>query len=170
MDADEARGGVDGVAVGNSLDASRVGGTTEGVAQRALGPLPPRPVLRTVATAVALAASTGPAVCTDGCAGGTCRNGRAGTIVPAAILAATAPTVANPYSNAAGGTAAGTAGVVGGAAGVLDVAPSDAPPAAAGAAVLGNIPPADGDVHRFLTTLTDLWAGVIQRRWNSERP
>ena len=255
MDADEARGGVDGVAVGNSFDASRVGGTTEGVAQRALGPLPPRPVLRTAATVVALAASTGPAVCTDGCAGGTCRNERAGTIVPAAILAATAPTVANPYPNAAGGTAAGTAGVVGGAAGVLDVAPSDAPPAAAGAAVVGNIPPADGDVqgalglfvprtfteeelreadphlqrisaadrrllgifgdtihlndgthldggigvnedakwqrlynrvascslplydlpngrwaHRFLTTLTDLWAGVIQRRWNSERP
>ena len=24
--------------------------------------------------------------------------------------------------------------------------------------------------HRFLTTLTDLWAGVIQHRWNSERP
>jgi hypothetical protein len=23
--------------------------------------------------------------------------------------------------------------------------------------------------HRFLTTLTDLWVGVIQRRWNSER-
>jgi hypothetical protein len=24
--------------------------------------------------------------------------------------------------------------------------------------------------HRFLTTLTDLWVGVIQRRWNSEQP
>ncbi|KAL3812075.1 hypothetical protein ACHAXA_002879 [Cyclostephanos tholiformis] len=255
VDADEACGGVDGVAVGNSLDASRAGGTTEGVAQRALGPLPPRPALQTAAPVVALAASTSPAVCTDGCAGGTCRIGRSGTIIPAAILAATAPTVSNPYLNAAGGTAAGMAGVVGGAAGVLDVAPSDAPPAAAGAAAVGNIAPADGDVqgalglfvprtfteeelceadprlqrisaanrwllgvfgdtihlndgthldggigvnedakwqrlyncvascslplydlpngrcaHRFLTTLTDLWAGVIQRRWNSERP
>ena len=100
VDADEARRGVEGDAVGISLHASRVGGTTEGVAQRALGPLPPRPVLRTAATVVALAARTGLAVCTDGCAGGTCRNGRAGTIVPAAILAATAPTAANPYLNA----------------------------------------------------------------------
>jgi hypothetical protein len=24
--------------------------------------------------------------------------------------------------------------------------------------------------HRFLTTLTDLWVGVIQRHWNLERP
>jgi hypothetical protein len=24
--------------------------------------------------------------------------------------------------------------------------------------------------HRFLTTLTNLWVGVIQRRWNLERP
>jgi hypothetical protein len=86
------------------------------------------------------------ALCTDGCAGGTCIDGHARTFVPAAILAATAPTVANPYTNAAGGTAAGTVGVVGGAAGAI-VAPNDITPAAAGAAAAGGEPPTDGNVQ-----------------------
>ena len=113
----------------------------EGVAQRALGPPPPRPVLRTAETAMALAVNPSTAVCTDGCAGGTCINGHARTFVPAAILAATAPAVANPYTNAAGGTAAGTVGVVGGAAGAI-VAPNDITPAAVVyAAAAGGKPP-----------------------------
>ena len=97
-------------------------------------------------TAVALAVDPGTAVCTDGCAGGTCINGHARTFVPATIHAATAPTVANPYTNAAGGTAAGTVGVVGGAAGAT-VAPNNITPAAAGAAAVGGEPPTDGDLQ-----------------------
>jgi hypothetical protein len=146
VDANEARRGVNGVAVGNSLDASRAEGTTEGVAQRALSPPPPCPALRTAETAVASAVDPGTAVCTDGCAGGTCIDGHARTFVPATILAAMAPTVANPYTNAAGGTAAGTVGVVGGAAGAT-VTPNNITPAAAGAAAAGGEPPTDGDVQ-----------------------
>ncbi len=202
---------------------------------------------------MALAVNPGTAVCMDGCANSTCLNGRTRTFVPAAILAATAPPVANPYTNAAGGTAADTVGVVGGAAGAI-VAPNDITPAAAGAAMAGGKPPTNGNVQgacghsvprtfteeelhgadprlqqltaadrrllgifgntihlndgthldggigvnkdarwqrlynrvsscslplydlpngrwaqRFLTTLTDLWVGVIQRRWNLEQ-
>ena len=172
----------------------------------------------------------------------------------AAILAATAPAVANPYTNTVRGTTADRGGVVGGAVGP-PVAPRAGTPGTASAAVVGEDAPADGDVqralghstprtfteeqlrdadprlqrltaadrrllgvfgdtihlndgthlnggigvaedakwqrlyhrvascslplydlpngrwaHRFLTTLTDLWVGVIQRRWNSERP
>ena len=140
VDANEACRGVDRAAVGNSLDASRAEGTTEGVAQRALGPPPPRPVLRTAETAVALAVDSGTTVCTDGCAGGTCIDGHTRTFVPAAILAVTALTLANPCTNAAGGTVAGTVGVVGGAARAI-VAPSDITPAVAGAAAAGGKPP-----------------------------
>ena len=213
-----------------------------------------RPVLRTAETAVALVINPGTAVCTAGCAGGTCFDGRTRTFVPAAILAATAPPVANPYTNAAGGTTADSVGVVGGAARAT-VAPNDINPAAAGAAVAGDKPPTNSNVQsacghsvprtfteeelhradpclhwltaadrqllgifgntihlndgthlnggigvnkdtkwqrlynrvascslplynlpngrwaqRFLTTLTDLWVGVIQHHWNSERP
>jgi len=47
--------------------------------------------------AAAPAARVGAAACTDGCAGGTCGEMHARTFVPAAILAATPPAVANPY-------------------------------------------------------------------------
>ncbi|KAL3822014.1 hypothetical protein ACHAXA_003000 [Cyclostephanos tholiformis] len=234
VDAVQAGGRIEGVAV-RALDTPRAGGTTGGVALRAPGPLPPRLVPGTVETAAASAANPGSAICTDGCAGGTCVDGRART-------------------NTVRGTTADTVGVVGGAVGP-PVAPCDGTPATASAAVVGDDAPADGDVqralghssprtfteeqlrdadprlqrltaadrrllgvfgdtihlndgahldggigvaedakwqrlyhrvascslplydlpngrwaHRFLTTLTDLWAGVIQRRWNSERP
>ncbi len=98
-------------------------------------------------TAAALVAEPGPAVCLDGCAGGTCINGRARTFVPATVLAATARAVANPYMNSARGTAADTGGGVGGALGDVVVAPGNAPPAAASTAVAGNAPPAGGNVQ-----------------------
>ena len=60
-----------------ALDTSRAEGTTGGVALRAPGPPPPRPVPRTVETAAALAANPGTAICTDGGAGGTCVDGPA---------------------------------------------------------------------------------------------
>ncbi len=129
-----------------ALDTSRAGGITGGVALRAPGPLPPRPVPRTVETAAASTANPGTAICTDGCAGGTYVDGRARTFVPAAILAATAPAVANPYTNTARGTAADTGGVVGGAVGA-PVVLRDGTPVTAGTAAVGDDASADGDVQ-----------------------
>ena len=97
-----------------ALDTLQVGGTTGGVALRALSPLPPRPVPETAARAAASVADPGTAICTDGCASGTCVDGRPRTFVPAAIIAATAPAIANPCMNTARGTAADMVGVVGG--------------------------------------------------------
>jgi hypothetical protein len=145
VDAVQAGGGIEGVAV-RALDTSRAEGITGGVALRTPGPLPPRPVPRTVETAAASTANPGTAICTDGCAGGTCIDGRARTFVPAAILAATAPAVANPYTNTVRGTAADTGGVVGGAVGA-PVALREGTPATAGAAAVGDDAPADGDVQ-----------------------
>jgi hypothetical protein len=146
VDAKQASRGVEGVPV-QTLDTSRVGGITEGVPVRTLGPLPPRTVVETVETAAALVAEPGPAVCLDGCAGGTCVNGRARTFVPATVLAATARAIANPYANSARGTVADTGGGVGGAVGDVVVAPGDAPPATAGTAAAGNAPPVGGNVQ-----------------------
>ncbi len=145
VDAVQAGGGIEGVAV-RALDTSRAEGTTGGVALCAPGPPPPRLVPRTVETAAALAANPGTAICTDGCAGGTCVDGRTRTFVLATILAATAPAVANPYTNTAHGTAADTGGVVGGAVGA-PVALCDGTPAPAGAAAVGDDAPADDDVQ-----------------------
>jgi hypothetical protein len=146
VDAKQASGGVEGVPE-STLDTSQGGGITEGVPVQTLGPLPPRTVVETVETAAASVAKPSPAVCLDGCAGGTCVNGRARTFVPATILAATARAVANPYTNSARGTAADTGGGVGGAIGDVVVTPGNAPPATAGTAAAGNAPPAGGDVQ-----------------------
>ena len=51
----------------------------------------------TQTAAAAPEARVGVAACTDGCAGGTCGEMHAWTFVPAAILTATPPAVANPY-------------------------------------------------------------------------
>ncbi len=237
-----------------TLGSTQAGRTTKGVALGALGPLPSRAVVDTAGTAAALAARLGTAVCMDGCAGGTCTSGHARTFVPATIIAATAPAVANPYTHSAHGTVADMGGAAGGAIGDV-VAPDGAAPATARVAPEGDTPPAGsfvqgthghslpstfteaelheadprlqrltaadwwllgifGDTiylkdgthldsgigaaedakwqqlynrvatcslplynlpngcwaHRFLTTLTNLWVGVIQRHWNSERP
>jgi hypothetical protein len=141
----QAGGGIEGVAV-RALDTLRVGGTTEGATLRAPAPLPPRPVPETAETAVASAANPGTVICTDGCAGSTCVDGRARTFVPAAIIAATSPSVANPYMITARGTAADTLVAVGGAVGAL-VAPCHRKPATAGAAVVGDEAPPDGNVQ-----------------------
>jgi hypothetical protein len=146
VDAKQASRGVEGVPV-RTLDTSQAGGITKGVPVRTLGPLPPRMVVGTVEMAAALVAKPGPAVCLDGCAGGTCDDGRARTFVPATVLTATARAVANPYTNSARGTAADTGGGVGGAVGDVVVAPGDAPPATAVAAAAGNAPPAGGNVQ-----------------------
>ena len=50
------------------------------------------------------------AACTVGCAGGNCGETHVRTFVPAAILAAVAPAVANPYLNATTITAADAGG------------------------------------------------------------
>ena len=65
--------------------------------------------------ATAFAVRVGMAVCTDGCAGGTCGKTHIRTFAPAAILAATAPAVANPYLNTNISTAAATGTGGGGA-------------------------------------------------------
>ena len=60
-------------AVCDALGIETAGGDVEGVAQRALTSLPSRAVDKTMQTAAAAPATrVGAAVCTDGCAGGTC--------------------------------------------------------------------------------------------------
>jgi hypothetical protein len=146
VDAEQASGGVEGVPV-QTLDTSRAGWITKGVPVRTLGPLPPCRVVETVERAAALVAEPGPALCLDGCAGGTCIDGRTRMFVPATVLAATARANANPYTNSARGTAADTGGGVGGAVGDVVVAPGDAPPATASTAAVGNAPPAGGNMQ-----------------------
>jgi hypothetical protein len=123
------------------------GGSTKGVAQHAHGHSPSHTVVGTVKTAVAaLAASLGTVVCMDGCAGFTCIDGRARIFVPAAIIAAMAPAVANPYTTSICVTAADTGRVVGGAVG--DVAAlGNATNAMAGTAPKGDVPLAGGNVQ-----------------------
>jgi hypothetical protein len=249
----QAGGVVEGVAV-RTLGSLRAGEITKGFALRAPGPLPSHAAVEATEMVAASVARPGTAVCMDGCAGGTCVDGRGRTFVPAAITVATALAVANPYLNSTRGTAADTGRVDGGAVGGEDAC-AYTPTATAGTAAEGDAPPAGGDVqgahghfmprtfteeelhkadpqlqrltaadrrllgifgntihlndgthldggigaaedatwqrlynhvaacslplytllngrwaHCFLTTLADLWIGVIQRRWNSERP
>jgi hypothetical protein len=130
-----------------TLSSLPAGEITEIVAQRAPGPLLSHAGVETAVMATAaLAARPSTAVCTDGCAGGTCSNGHAQTFVPAAIIAAMAPVVANPYLNSASGTAADTDRVVGGAV-VDDTVPGDATTAIASTAKLGAASPAGSHVQ-----------------------
>jgi hypothetical protein len=94
----QAGGVVKGVAM-RALGSLWAGGITKGVAVRALGLLPSHTVVETAETVAASVARPGTVVCTDGCAGGTCVDGHAQTFVPAAIIVATAPAVANPLLN-----------------------------------------------------------------------
>ncbi len=103
-------------------------------------------VVETVEMAAASVARPGTAVCMDGFAGGTCIDGRAQTFVPAAIIAAMAPAVANPYLNSARGTAADTGRVDGGAVGGEDAC-AYAPTATADTVVEGDTPPAGSSVQ-----------------------
>jgi hypothetical protein len=82
----------------------------------------------------------------DGCGGGTCIDGRGRTFVPAAITAATALAVADPYLNSSCSTAADTGRADGGAIGGEDAC-AYAPTATAGTAVEGDPPPAGGNVQ-----------------------
>ena len=178
----------------------------------------------------------GAAVCTNGCANGTCSMTHVRTFVPAAILAATppavvnpyilvatAPAVANPYLNATTGMVADAGG--GEAAqrvhghflpccctdaelrvedlqlqrltdadpwlcsiygdtihqndgthlgGVISV-PEDAKWQRLHLRIAAcNLPlydlPNGRWATRFLETMTNLWVGVVERGWNSERP
>ena len=85
-------------AICDALVIETAGGDVEGVAQRTPTSLPSRAVDKTTQTAVADLATRGGAVgCRDSCAGGSCGEMHARTFVPAAILAATPPAVANPY-------------------------------------------------------------------------
>ena len=99
------------IAVCNASGIETAGGDVEGVAQRAPTSLSLCTVNKNAQTAAtAFAARVGTAVCTDGCAGSTCVETHVWMFVPAAILAAMAPAIANPYLNATTGTAAGTGG------------------------------------------------------------
>jgi hypothetical protein len=90
------------IAIHDDLGIQTAGGDVEGVAQRTPTSLPLRAFDETTQTATAAPATRGgAAVCRDGCAGGSCGETHAQTAVPAAILAATPPAVANPYLPAA---------------------------------------------------------------------
>jgi hypothetical protein len=129
-----------------ALGSLRAGGTTEGVALHAPGPLPSHAAVEAAETAAASVARPGTAVCMDGCAGGTCVDGRGRTFVPAAITVAMALAVANPYLNSTRGTAADTGRVDGGAVGGEDAC-AYAPTAMAGTVAEGDALPASGDVQ-----------------------
>jgi hypothetical protein len=139
-------GGVIKRVVVRALGSLQSGGITEGVAVCALGPLPSHAVVETMETAGASVARPSTAVCMDGCAGGTCIDGHARMFFLATIIAATAPTVANPYLNSARGTAADMGRVDGGAVGGEDAC-AYAPIAMAGTAVEGDTPPAGSNVQ-----------------------
>ena len=225
------------IAVRDALGIEMAGGDVEGVAQRALTTLPSRAVDETVQMAAAAPATrVGAAVCTDGCAGGTCGETHVRTFVPAAILAATAPAVANPYILAATAPAVanpylnattGTAADAGGGEAAQRARGHFLPRCCTDAelraedlrlqrltdadrrlcSVYGNTIHQNDGTHldggigvaedakwqrlhlriaacnlplydlpngrwatRFLETLTNLWVGVVERRWNSERP
>ncbi len=133
----QAGGVIKGDAV-PALGSLRAGGTTEGVALRALGPLPSHAVVVMAETVAVSVARPGTAVCMDGCASGTCIDGCGQTFVPAAIIAAMASAIANPYLNSAHGTVADTGRVDGGAIGGEDAS------ATAGTAAA---PPAGGNMQ-----------------------
>ncbi len=139
-------GGITEGGAQRALGSTRSGRTTKGVALCTLGPLLSRAVVDTVGTAAALAARPGTAVCTDGCAGGTCTGGPASTFVLATIIGATAPASANPYTHSAHGMVADMGGAAGGAIGDV-VVPDDATPPMAGVAPEGNTPPAGSFVR-----------------------
>jgi hypothetical protein len=121
-------------------------GDHKGVALRALGPLPSHAVVETAEMAVASVARTGTAVCMDSCTGGTCLDGPGRMFVSAAIIAATALAVANPYLNFAHGTAADTDRVDGGAIGGEDAC-AYSPTATASTTAKGDVPLAGGNVQ-----------------------
>jgi hypothetical protein len=141
----QAGGILEGVAM-RAHGSLRAGGTTEGVALRAPGPLPSHAAVEAAEMAAASVARPSTAVCTDGCAGGTCVDGCGRMFVLAAITTATALAVANPYLNYARGTAADTGRADGGAIGVEDAC-AYAPTATAGTAAEGDAPPAGGNVQ-----------------------
>ena len=85
-------------AICDALGIEMAGGDVKGVAQRTPTSSPLRAGNKTTQMAAAApVARVGAAACTDGCAGGTCGEMHTWTFVPAAILAATPPAVANPY-------------------------------------------------------------------------
>jgi hypothetical protein len=137
---------VKGVAM-HALGSLWAGETTKGVALLAPGPLPSHVAVEAAEMAAASVARPGTAVCTDGCAGGTCVDGHGRMFVPAAITTATALAVANPYLNSSQGTAADMGRADGGAVGGEDAC-AYAPTATAGTAVEGDAPPAGGNVQR----------------------
>jgi hypothetical protein len=141
----QAGGVVKGVAV-HALGSLRAGGTTEGVALHAPGPLPSHTAVEAAEMVAASVARPGTAVCMDGCAGGTYVDGHGRTFVPAAITAATALAVANPYLNSAHGMVADMGRADGGAVGGEDAC-AYAPTATAGTAAEGDAPPAGGNVQ-----------------------
>ena len=215
------------IAVHDDLGIETAGGDVEGVAQRAPTSSPSRAVDETTQTAAAAPATRGGAVvCRDGCAGGSCGETHVRTFVPAAILAATPPAVANPYLPVATATI-GTAADAGGGGAAQRARGHFVPRHCTDAELraedprLQRLTDADrrlcsvyGDtIHqndgthlvggigvaedakwqrlhlrvaacnlplydlpngrwatRFLETLTNLWVGVVERRWNSERP
>jgi hypothetical protein len=141
----QAGGVVEGVAV-CALGSLRAGGTTEGVALRAPGPLPSHAAVEAAETVAVSVAKPGTAVCTDGCAGGICIDGRGRTFVSAAITAAMALAVANPYLNSTRGMAADTGRADGGAIGGEDAC-ACVPTAMAGTVAEGDTPPASSNVQ-----------------------
>jgi len=224
-------------AVCDALVIEKAGGDVEGVAQCAPTSLPSRAVDEATQTAAAApVARVGAAACTDGCVGGTCGEMHARTFVPAAILAATPPAVANPYilsamalavANPHPNVATGTAANAGGGEAAQRTQGHFLPRHCTDAELraedlwLQRLTDADhrlcsvyGDtIHQndgthldggigvaedakwqrlhlrvaacnlplydlpngrwatwFLETLTNLWVGVVERRWNSERP
>jgi hypothetical protein len=122
-------------------------GTIEGVAKCTLMPSPLCSTTETAQMAVAdPAARAGMAICTDGCAGGTCGDAHAWMFVPAAILAVTAPAVTNPYPNSTNCMAADTGMAVGGTVDLADAAGA-ATAILAGTVVAVKDDPAGGNVQ-----------------------
>jgi hypothetical protein len=141
----QAGGVVKGVAV-RTLGFLRAGGTTKGVALRTPGPLSSHAAVEAAETGAASVARSSTAVCMDGCAGGTCVDGCDWMFVPAAITAATALAVADPYLNSARGTVAEMGRADGGAIGGEDAC-AYAPTAVAGTAAEGDAPPAGSNMQ-----------------------
>jgi hypothetical protein len=141
----QAGGVVEGVAV-RPLGSLRAGGTTKGVALHAPGPLPSHAAVEAAETVAASVARPGTAVCMDGCAGGTCVDGRGRMFVPATITAAMALAVAYPYLNSARGTAADMGRADGGAVGGEDAC-AYAFTSTAGTAAEGDAPPAGSNMQ-----------------------
>ncbi len=169
-DAKQVGKNIEGVAM-RALGTSQAGGGTEEVAVRALGPLPSCLVVETVEVAADMVARPSTAVCMDGCASGTCVDGCARTFVPAAIIAAMAPAVANPYLNSAHGKVADTVRGFEGAVGGGDMC-AHTPADTAGTTAEGVTPPTGGDVqgaHGHFTphalTEGELHGADLQLQW-----